>query len=150
MNKQEIEKAIEFLSRYKDDEVYTEQCISSHMMAISALQQQLTNGWIPVTERLPKKAYESGISKDVLVTLVWNESMEINNNQYIGHFDERLYNDYLKEIEENDLDIGEILNLCWTVYKKGGCSPNSCIELTKHRSVIAWHPLPQLYKEVSE
>jgi hypothetical protein len=55
MNKQVIEKAIEFLSRYLDDEVYTEQCIRSHMMAISALQQQLTNGWIPCKDGFPDK-----------------------------------------------------------------------------------------------
>jgi hypothetical protein len=55
MNKQEIETAIEFLQRYLDDEVYTEQCISTHMMAISALTQQLNNGWIPVSEKLPKE-----------------------------------------------------------------------------------------------
>lgn len=60
MNKQEIEKAIDDL----DDLKNCESISSGHFkevhgknleLAISALTQQLNNGWIPVFERLPKK-----------------------------------------------------------------------------------------------
>lgn len=35
------EEAIEFLKKYTDDEVYTHKCITSHNMAISALEKQI-------------------------------------------------------------------------------------------------------------
>lgn len=53
MTKQEIEKAIEELKDYKGDvfkKTISRQAVD---LAISALEHQLTNGWIPVTERLP-------------------------------------------------------------------------------------------------
>lgn len=53
MNKQEIEKAIweleELKNQYWESRYYT-----PIETAISALQQQLNNGWIPVSERLPE------------------------------------------------------------------------------------------------
>lgn len=35
------EEAIEFLKKYTDDEVYTHKCITSHNMAIAALEKQI-------------------------------------------------------------------------------------------------------------
>lgn len=54
MNKQEIEKAIKILkvhsSHITDINLDAK---NAFILAISALEHQLTNGWIPVTERLP-------------------------------------------------------------------------------------------------
>lgn len=57
MNKQEIEKAIELLKRSTllDWEFTTEEHDKALKLAISALEHQLTNGWIPVSDRLPNK-----------------------------------------------------------------------------------------------
>lgn len=38
----EIKEAIEFLKKYTDDEVYTHKCITSHNMAISTLEKQIS------------------------------------------------------------------------------------------------------------
>ena len=53
MNKQEIEKAIETLEDMKgvfDTRSHKQYSLSALDLAISALEQQLTNGWIPVTD----------------------------------------------------------------------------------------------------
>ena len=58
MNKQEIEKAIETLKDMKgvfDTRSHKQYSLSALDLAISALEQQLTNGWISVTERLPEE-----------------------------------------------------------------------------------------------
>ncbi len=64
MNKQEIEKAIEAMKKLYDYNVYG---ISNKdvRIAISALQQQLTGGWIPVSSGI----YPEDISQRVLATL---------------------------------------------------------------------------------
>lgn len=58
MNKQEIEKAISNINyglHYEDcGNMVMITKFSAHM-AISALTQQLNNGWIPVSERLPNQ-----------------------------------------------------------------------------------------------
>jgi hypothetical protein len=58
MNKQEIEKAISNINYGLHYETCGDMVIitklSAHI-AISALEHQLTNGWIPVSERLPEK-----------------------------------------------------------------------------------------------
>ena len=58
MNKQEIEKAIETLEDMKgvfDTRSHKQYSLSALDLAISALEKQLNNGWIPVSERLPKE-----------------------------------------------------------------------------------------------
>ena len=57
MNKQEIEKAIETLEDMKgvfDTRSHKQYSLSALDLAISALEQQLNNGWIPVEKELPK------------------------------------------------------------------------------------------------
>ena len=75
MNKQEIEKAISLLksdigvldnylkkhplviSHYlEEDRCFENQLIKDMEFTISALEKQLNNGWIPVSERLPEKS----------------------------------------------------------------------------------------------
>ena len=57
MNKQEIEKAIETLEDMKsvfDTRSHKQYSLSALGLAISALEHQLANGWIPVEKELPK------------------------------------------------------------------------------------------------
>ena len=56
MNKREIEKAIYVMKNIKHllvDVIGNKNNEKELDMAISALEHQLTNGWIPVSERLP-------------------------------------------------------------------------------------------------
>jgi len=53
VNKQEIEKAISHLTMLCKLDGKSKQPF--YELAISALTQQLNNGWIPVSERLPDK-----------------------------------------------------------------------------------------------
>jgi hypothetical protein len=73
-NSQEIEKAIELLKRSTLlDTIYTtEEHDKALQLAISALEHQLTNGWIPVSERLPKQDEEVLVT-DIIgkVRLMW-------------------------------------------------------------------------------
>ena len=88
MNKQEIEKAISLLksdigvldnylkkhplviSHYlEEDRCFENQLIKDMEFTISALEKQLNNGWIPVSERLPKEGR-------YLVTTVYGEVKE--------------------------------------------------------------------------
>lgn len=72
MNKQEIEKAICVMENLKYlliDVIGNKNNEKELDMAISALEHQLTNGWIPVTERLPKEGR-------YLVTTVYGEVKE--------------------------------------------------------------------------
>lgn len=111
MNKQEIEKAIELLKWVMEEPNH--RMISDrskervYNIAISALQQQLTNGWIPVASgRLP----EDG--KKLLVD------------------------------DGDGVFRGTYGNGYWWLYLKEG--------LRLSYSVIAWQPLAEPYKEVSE
>ena len=53
----DIEKAIDYAGRWKTDLQHfddEQEAVDFLNIAISALQQQLTNGWIPVSSRLPE------------------------------------------------------------------------------------------------
>ena len=66
MNKQEIEEAIDYFKNARIDYSNVESGVIAERvcnMAISALTQQLNNGWIPVSERLPEEK-ESPITND--------------------------------------------------------------------------------------
>jgi hypothetical protein len=66
MNKQEIEKAIEYFRAGN----FLGKSMDKHInVAISALEQQLNGGWIPVSERLPEEGR-------YLVTTVYREVKE--------------------------------------------------------------------------
>lgn len=106
------------------------------------------NKWISVSEQFPKACYKSGNSEEVLITLGWfynnGEFREVDDEQYIGYFNEGLYNDYLECDEDERLEMEEILNDCWNVYEKG---QRVTVDLTTNRKVIAWQSLPESYKE---
>lgn len=135
MNKQEIEKAIDDL----DDLKNCESISSSHFkevhgknleLAISALEKQLSNGWIPVSDRLPEPRSKSfgdkqqrvdvlacqrnGMVKEMLFEFSTQEFWEAGDTNPISHW------------QEDDNGYGA--------------------------EVIAWQPLPEPYrpKEDSE
>ena len=101
MNKQEIEKAIDVLngnkegfeSLLKDQPDHPmrgsiEHQIDALEMAISALTQQLNNGWIPISERLPEKG------EKYLVTF---QGKTVDTCQFInGHF--RIYREKMTHL----------------------------------------------------
>ena len=116
MNKQEIKEVIEY---FKADTF-----LDKHIkLAISVLEQQLTNGWIPVSERLPE---ESG---HYLVTY-----HEWSKGEYLPKF---------------DFTCEKILRFYRGEFRMPVCC-NDKIEQDIGREVVAWQPLPEPYKEVSE
>lgn len=99
----EIKEAIEFLKKYIDDEVYTHKCITSHNMAISALEKQISmkpvfvhplqfDNWIPCNERLPEtfepkaKAYLT-TNEDGMIRVSYYHHMCGWSNGYESVFD---------------------------------------------------------------
>lgn len=136
MNKQEIEKALSWvkevinhqvfkratyedtygtgdLSEEERKEVYEEMDNNINLFKTiqCALTQQLNNGWIPVSERLPKEGR-------YLVTTVYGE------------------------VKESEFDL-----------KKWWQIDNSTISLEWEEEpikVVAWRPLPEPYKNISE
>ena len=139
MNKQEVEKAIETLKKYHDLllEVYADYSVYSKAenysdkslelasrantvknavgTAITHMSQQLNNGWIPVSERLPN------IGETVLLTVAVNRG--------ISH-------------EYGSVDIA------WICDKENKCFYGTDGKYS-HDEAIAWQPLPEPYKEVS-
>ena len=123
MNNQEIKKAIEELKDYKGDvlkETISRQAVD---LAISALEHQLTNGWIPVSKRLPEE-----------------------NGHYLVTYHEWSKGEYLPEF---DFTCVKILRFYHGEFKMPVCC-NDKIEQDIGREVLAWRELPDPYKEVSE
>jgi hypothetical protein len=108
-----IVTAIEYLKNnsHKMLEKNNNYAVQSVKMAIDALESQLTNGWIPVTERLPEEGR-------YLVTTVYGE---------------------VKESEFGSQKWWQIDN-----------SMISLVWEEEPSKVVAWQPLPEPYKEVSE
>jgi len=70
MNKQEIEKAISILSWEFRTPVASRPIMDAVNIAIECMKQQLTNGWISVSERLPEDICNCIVSRDNLVNAV--------------------------------------------------------------------------------
>ena len=122
MNKQEIETAVEIIASDKkafeavNHGGFTNK-IKAFKSAISALEQQLTNGWIPVSERLPE--LPDGRSCMNLNATILSPS-----------------------------GLRNAVPLTWEL-KRG--EPTWCYLGRKTDwNVIAWQPLPEPWKEVSE
>jgi hypothetical protein len=128
MNKQEIEKAIELLKWVMEEpegRILSDRSKEMvYPLAISAITQQLNNGWIPVSERLPE---ERGY---YLVTY-----HEWSNGNYLPEHD----NTYVRRLRYIDC----------TNYV-GWSYPKCCderVEADMHREVLAWTELREPYKE---
>ena len=84
MNKQEIEKAICVMENLKYlliDVLENKNNEREFDIVIEMLEKQLTNGWIPVSERLPE-VFNENTSETVLITDGnWIAMGFINNNQ---------------------------------------------------------------------
>lgn len=114
MNKQEIESAYCVIGHMLEMEQYPSRFYKKDLeIAKEALQQQLTNGWIPVSERLPNQ--EESI-KYRAVFLIQDKYIDL---PYMAIWN-RIKNIWVDE-------DGDRIN-----------------------SVIAWQPLPEPYKEVSD
>ena len=85
MNKQEIEKDIEILKYYEAQDYFFSKdipALQSFRRAIKSYEQQLNNGWMPVSEYLPEETGE------YLCTVEWygtsTKKLLINNGYEIG------------------------------------------------------------------
>jgi len=136
MNKQVIKKAIETLEDMKgvfDTRSHKQYSLSALDLAISALEQQLTNGWIPVTERLPgeREEFEDIFDSDTLAVIDTKRYMVSDLVQVT-----------VKDHEEDSVFVSDdcFVDGEWSYFD----------ERTVRFEVLAWRPLPDPYKEVSE
>jgi hypothetical protein len=101
MNKQEIEKAIEFINELMSDN--KEDLLFNNKIGATiktALAQQLNNGWIPCSERNPE------FDQNCLVT---TDSEEIFTSKFYGYGEEcqgyREYPEGVWEINQCELEV---------------------------------------------
>lgn len=127
VNKQEIEKAIwQFNNNmtYKHDNLmFGEEYKQARQTIVNLLTHQLTNGWIPVSERLPEEDFN-----------YYNVTMGKHGGGEGCIVEYCLYKQQEKKfylVADGD----DELNQAWEEEAKG---------------IIAWQPLPEPYKEVSE
>jgi hypothetical protein len=106
------------------EEEHIKEWITYQGLAISALEKQLNNGWIPCKDRLPE---ETG--------------------RYIVTYHEWSDGNYLPKYDDIYVKV-------WRYRKEeqytGFVYPTGCnieAEQDTHREVIAWQPLPEPYKE---
>lgn len=118
MNKQEIKEAIEY---FKADTF-----LDKHIkLAISALEQQLTNGWIPVSK--PPNEYGTYMVAWRPINMTEGD-VKIRTRSKITHFYEIL--EYDPEDESGWIE---------TIKQSEGAY-----------EILAWRPLPEPYKEVPD
>ena len=131
MNKQEIQETINELHRMKKRLTGAQGCSVNHQeanaysakclrLAISALEHQLTNGWIPVSERLPEE-----------------------NGHYLVTYHEWGKGEHLPEF---DFTCVKILRFYHGEFKMPVCC-NDKIEQDIGREVLAWRELPEPYRD---
>lgn len=128
MNKQEIEKAIETLKSIYPSKKEIKTGEYDHVAdalddAISALTQQLNNGWIPVSE--PPTEYGTYIVAWIPTGHTADDIKKATNSELTHYYEMLEYN------PEEDKEWESISQ--YDSYK-----------------IIAWKPLPEPYKEVSE
>lgn len=121
MNKQEIEENIAILkSMIPEYEMRNRMFgVKALRSAISALEHQLTNGWIPVSERLPK-IYEGTCTSEIVLVQGYDKEIDYEW-QAMGWYAEETKQWYFAECKSTDKPINWI-------------------------NIIAWQPLPEPYK----
>lgn len=159
MNKQEIEKAIETLqdihdvaeARMKAGDsrglIYIPQDkLKDLITTISALQQQLTGGWIPVTERLPEN------DNPVDVTARRKDGARgyfIYKAHYVAPHTQTT-EDYGWENDSFDVEYDEEKDCYWIPecwYEDNAIEDNGNWILNDEFDILAWKPLSEPYKE---
>ena len=136
MNKQEIEKALDGLKRMRI--TMFNYCIDGERLkpfldtTISALEKQLTNGWIPVSERLPeeREEFEDIFDSDTLAVIDTKRYMVSDLVQVT-----------VKDHEEDSVFVSDdcFVDGEWSYFD----------ERTVRFEVLAWRPLPEPYKELA-
>ncbi len=121
MNKQEMQKVINHLTMLRRLDSGEKKCL--YDLAISALEQQLNGGWIPVSERWPDKT-----------------------GYYLVTYHEWTDGNYLPKYDDTRV---KILRYQEAVFRLPVCCDKEA-EQDTHREIVAWQPLPEPYKEVSE
>ncbi|MBE6061842.1 MAG: DUF551 domain-containing protein [Clostridium sulfidigenes] len=165
MNKQEIEKAIEYFRAGN----FLGKSMDKHInVAISALEQQLNNGWIPdiMKEVLREEITDIILSnpdefKKWLERGIWNckrlnelsncknvwipvsERLPEENGHYLVTYHEWSKGEYLPEF---DFAREKILRFYRGEFRMPVCC-NDKIEQDIGREVLAWRPLPEPWRD---
>lgn len=120
-----IDTAIEYLKNnsHKMIEKGNNYAVQSVKMAIEALELQLNNGWIPISEKWPNK-----------------------NGRYLVTYREWTDGNYLPKYDDTYV---RILRYNKAIFRLPVCCDMEA-ENDTHREVLAWCELPEPYEGVSE
>jgi hypothetical protein len=139
MNKQDIEKALRFFRGLMEGgRCYDDKCetCDAQETAIDVLEHQLTNGWIPISERLPEEkegcrdiCQMEKVGDDINIYPVDTEHFKASDEVLVTVID--LGDGHVFPSVDN------IVNGKWQTYEG---------DLWK---VLAWMPLPEPYREKS-
>ena len=148
MNKQEIEKAIISMNLIKHYAVFAglEKDID---LAILALQQQLTDGWIPVSERLP-------VNDNPVEITARRKYGARGYFVYKAHYvapHTQTTEDYGWERDSLDVEYDEANDCYWIPecwYEDNAISDNGNYILDGEFDILAWRELPEPWKEVQQ
>jgi hypothetical protein len=126
MNKQEIIDAISELNDLANTKALSSSAFGvvhgrSLRLAISALEQQLTGGWTPISEQWPDKS-----------------------GYYLTTYHEWTDGNYLPKYDTTSV---KVLRYQDAIFRLPVCCDKQA-EQDTHREVVAWQPLPEPYKEV--
>ena len=135
VNKQEIEKAIKLLKHHVT--TWKGKFPSPHFgaceTAIKCMEKQLTNGWIPVSERLPeeREEFEDIFDSDTLAVIDTKRYMVSDLVQVT-----------VKDHEEDSVFVSDdcFVDGEWSYFG----------ERTVRFEVLAWQPLPEPWKGKEE
>lgn len=118
MTNREAIKVIEWIKNTHPEQITCE----AIDLAISALEKQEQDRWIPVTERLPEE------DKDVLVTVHFLGLKQTHPNGWNDHIKPSFYVDIAKH------------------YSGEWCSTSDEYKVARSRHIVtAWRPLPEPY-----
>lgn len=143
----DIEKAIERLKRmlFNND---SQQACDAINLAISSLEQQLTNGWISVNERFPEN------DNPVEITARRKEGAR-GYFVYKAHYlapHTKTTEDYGWDSDYTDWEYDEENDCYWIPecwYEDNAIADNGNYMLDDEFDILAWRKLPEPYKEAT-